>query len=181
MLGAAPSSGAGGGGGGAATTATATAGGGSARLGPAAPSAAPPPTLTQLGAATSGSRLIGAEGSEYVANILRTVKPPQVALAQVQATAGLSHPLCGPLLCMLDYLDISRREAHLFILTRAKQLLQDWIASVKVCAVCALPLVAGDAVDSTLNAATHAGLLPCQHMLPLRRSVAARRTTPTTR
>lgn len=78
-----------------------------------------------------GAKMIGAQGSEYVATILHSVNPPQSALQQVQATCGVSHELCKPLLQMLDYLDISRREAHLFILNRGKQLLLDWLASVK--------------------------------------------------
>lgn len=92
------------------------------------------PTLTKLttvSAANQTTKHVGAAGSEYVANILRTVKPPTLALEQVQATCGLSNPLCQPLLVMLDYLGVPRREAHLHILNRTKAMLLKWIESIK--------------------------------------------------
>lgn len=92
------------------------------------------PTLTKLqtvSASPTTTRHVGAAGSEYVANILRSVKPPTDALKRVQETCGLSNPLCQPLLIMLDYLGVPRREAHLTILNRAKEMLLKWIAEVK--------------------------------------------------
>lgn len=83
-----------------------------------------PPTLTKLqtvSAANQATKHIGAEGSEFVANILRSVNPPQEALKRVQETCGLSNPLCKPLLTMLDYLEVKRRDAHLHILNRYTQ------------------------------------------------------------
>jgi hypothetical protein len=80
-----------------------------------------PPTLTKLqtvSAANQATKHIGAEGSEFVANILRSVNPPQEALKRVQETCGLANPLCKPLLTMLDYLEVKRRDAHLHILNR---------------------------------------------------------------
>lgn len=79
------------------------------------------PTLTKLqtvSAANQATKHIGAEGSEFVANILRSVNPPQEALKRVQETCGLSNPLCKPLLTMLDYLEVQRRDAHQHILNR---------------------------------------------------------------
>lgn len=96
---------------------------------PSRAAAAPPgsktvaagPTLTKLqtvSAANQATKHIGAEGSEFVANILRSVNPPQEALKRVQETCGLSNPLSKPLLTMLDYLEVKRRDAHLHILNR---------------------------------------------------------------
>lgn len=87
----------------------------------ARPGQAGPPTLTKLqtvSAANQATKHIGAEGSEFVANILRSVNPPQEALKRVQETCGLSNPLCKPLLTMLDYLEVKRRDAHQHILNR---------------------------------------------------------------
>jgi hypothetical protein len=72
--------------------------------------------------------LIGAEGSEFVAGLLR-IKGPNQAVQELHANYGLQHPLCRPLLHMLDYLDISRREAHVHLLNRARKLLLDWVSS----------------------------------------------------
>lgn len=92
------------------------------------------PMLTQLGLGRPmGNLLIGADGSEFVASLLRS-KGPSAAVQELQANYGLQHPLCKPLLQMLDYLDISRREAHMYILTRARKLLLDWIAGVRAAA-----------------------------------------------
>ena len=89
------------------------------------------PTLTHLGVGRPvGNLLIGADGSEFVASLLRS-KGPSAAVQELQANYGLQHPLCKPLLQMLDYLDITRREAHLCVLTRARKLLLDWIAAAK--------------------------------------------------
>eukprot|EP00878_Enallax_costatus_P019924 GHUV01021038.1.p1 GENE.GHUV01021038.1~~GHUV01021038.1.p1 ORF type:complete len:417 (+),score=123.02 GHUV01021038.1:446-1696(+) len=89
------------------------------------------PTLTQLGVGRPvGNLLIGADGSEFVASLLRS-KGPSAAVQELQANYGLQHPLCKHLLQMLDYLDITRREAHLFVLMRARKLLLDWIAAAK--------------------------------------------------
>eukprot|EP00879_Flechtneria_rotunda_P023113 GHRR01024433.1.p1 GENE.GHRR01024433.1~~GHRR01024433.1.p1 ORF type:complete len:158 (+),score=54.28 GHRR01024433.1:596-1069(+) len=87
--------------------------------------------LTQLGVGASlGVVMIGAEGSEFVANLLRT-KGPNQAVQELHANYGLHHPLCKPLLLMLDYLEISRREAHVHVLNKARTLLLDWISSIR--------------------------------------------------
>jgi hypothetical protein len=69
-------------------------------------------------AASQTRKHVGAEGSAYVSDILKNVKPPNVALQRVQADCGLSNPMCQPLLVMLDYLQVTRRDAHLHILNR---------------------------------------------------------------
>lgn len=79
------------------------------------------PHLTKLAtvaAANKATKHVGAEGSEYVADTLRNVKPPMAALQEVQKNCGLSNPMCMPLLTMLDYLGVKRREAHLHLLNR---------------------------------------------------------------
>lgn len=91
------------------------------------------PTVTHLGNQPVGTALIGAEGSELVANLLRT-KGPNQAVQELQANYGLQHPLCKPLLHMLDYLDITRRDSHLYLLNRARKLLLDWVSSVRATA-----------------------------------------------
>lgn len=96
---------------------------------PSGPRAAAAPTLAQLGVGKpQGTALIGAEGSEFVAGLLRT-KGPNQAVQELHANYGLQHPLCRPLLHMLDYLDISRRDAHVYLLNRARKLLLDWVSS----------------------------------------------------
>lgn len=106
------------------------------------------PTLTQLGVGRpEGNLLIGADGSEFVASLLRS-KGPSAAVQELQANYGLQHPLCKPLLHMLDYLDISRREAHLYVLTRARKLLLDWIASVRSVSTQRSSDAGGDAAES---------------------------------
>jgi hypothetical protein len=97
-----------------------------ARPGQQAPGPQTGPTLTKLqtvSAANQATKHIGAEGSEFVANILRSVNPPQEALKRVQETCGLSNPLCKPLLTMLDYLEVKRRDAHQHILNRCEFLM----------------------------------------------------------
>eukprot|EP00775_Hariotina_reticulata_P013351 gene13351-13479_t len=87
------------------------------------------PTLTQLGLeAHGGAVLIGAQGSEVVASLLRR-KGPNAAVQELQAKYGLQQQLCKPLLQMLDLLDMSRRDAHLYILNKARKLLLDWVAA----------------------------------------------------
>lgn len=79
------------------------------------------PTVTKLqtvSAANQAAKHIGAEGSEFVANIIRSVNPPLEALNRVQEACGLSNPLCKPLLTMLDYLGVKRRDAHLHLLNK---------------------------------------------------------------
>jgi hypothetical protein len=87
------------------------------------------PTLTQLGVeAHGGAVLIGAQGSEYVASLLRS-RGPNAAVQELQAKYGLQQQLCKPLLQMLDLLDLSRRDAHLYLLNKARKLLLDWVAA----------------------------------------------------
>jgi hypothetical protein len=61
----------------------------------------------------------------------------QAALAKVQADCGLRHELAAALLSMLDYLGVSRREAHQHIVARGTRLLLDWLAGVRAQAAAA--------------------------------------------
>jgi hypothetical protein len=74
--------------------------------------------LYTVAAANKATKHVGAEGSVYVADTLRNVKPPIAALQEVHKNCGLSNPMCMPLLTMLDYLGVKRREAHLHLLNR---------------------------------------------------------------
>lgn len=60
------------------------------------------PTLTKLqtvGAANQATKHVGAEGSEYVLNLLRNVKPPTLALEQVGREFGCVF-LCVSVMCV---------------------------------------------------------------------------------
>lgn len=77
--------------------------------------------LYTVAAANKAAKHVGEEGAAYVADTLRT-KAPMAALQEVQKNCGLSNPMCMPLLTMLDYLGVKRREAHLHLLNRCVQL-----------------------------------------------------------
>ena len=88
--------------------------------------------LKQLGIGHQAARpaLLGAEASEYVGSLLRS-KGPDIAVHELQAGYSLQHPLCRPLLIMMDTMQVSRREVHLHVLNRARRLLLDWIAAAR--------------------------------------------------
>ncbi|KAJ9523865.1 hypothetical protein QJQ45_020067 [Haematococcus lacustris] len=73
--------------------------------------------------------LIGTASRTWVQDMLSQLGPNE-ARPQILAKAGLQHPLCGPLLGMVDHLGISRYEAHRVVLASAKRQL---LASVQQC------------------------------------------------
>ena len=63
--------------------------------------------------------LIGGEGMDYVAQQF-TSGHPQAQLKIVQSRCCLQHPLCEPLMGMVDQLGLQRLEAHKAVLQAAK-------------------------------------------------------------
>lgn len=75
--------------------------------------------------------LIGSVGQDYVQNSFAK-QSPAAAISALQQNYGLNHPLCPPLLGMLDHLGVSRREAHLYVLSKASSMLLHWIKSLPI-------------------------------------------------
>eukprot|EP00195_Chlamydomonas_chlamydogama_P014869 CAMPEP_0202909070 /NCGR_PEP_ID=MMETSP1392-20130828/48159_1 /ASSEMBLY_ACC=CAM_ASM_000868 /TAXON_ID=225041 /ORGANISM="Chlamydomonas chlamydogama, Strain SAG 11-48b" /LENGTH=701 /DNA_ID=CAMNT_0049598681 /DNA_START=412 /DNA_END=2517 /DNA_ORIENTATION=- len=74
------------------------------------------------GGADNTRPLIGGEGIEFVTEKLSSMKP-QLAIREIQQRCSLQHPLCPPLLGMVDQLGIARVDAHRGVLNAAKQCL----------------------------------------------------------
>jgi hypothetical protein len=93
------------------------------------PTATPAIVSNAIAAAPHVKPLIGNVGSEYVLKAINQVGP-KVAIEDLKSNHGLKGQLCAPLLVMLDQLGVARREAHLYVLNKAKELLLSWVRSL---------------------------------------------------
>eukprot|EP00891_Asterochloris_glomerata_P009209 jgi/Astpho2/9209/Aster-07167 len=80
--------------------------------------------------AAPGEPLIGATGKSFVQQLLANSKPAE-ALRDIQQRGGMANPRCKPLLGMLDYLHVSRLDAHKHVLESATAVLLKRIQSMQ--------------------------------------------------
>ena len=93
------------------------------------PAATPAIVSNAIAAAPHVKPLIGNVGSEYVLKAINQVGP-KVAIEDLKSNHGLKGQLCTPFLAMLDQLGVARREAHVYVLNKAKELLLSWVRSL---------------------------------------------------